>query len=123
MIACIIAFVCLAAIFVKCIQKHSTGEVANGETHADYGELKNRLNDSLSDENEQFNIGHIVQKSQSRKHFFTGTMKRPVSPTKKYAGQVTPIPEDSQEQYNTGYSQKYRSQKSVMSKRTETDQA
>ena len=61
------------------------------------------MNDSLSDESEQFNIGLVLQKNSSRKHYFTGNMKRPVSPTKKYAGQVTPIPEDSQE-YNTGYS-------------------
>ena len=62
------------------------------------------MSDPLNEECENFNIGTIIQKSASRKHFFTGNVKRPMSPSKKYAGQVTPIPEDSQEQYNTGYS-------------------
>lgn len=56
-------------------------------------------------------------KGTSRKHFFTGRIKQPMSPSKKYAEQATPITEDSQEYYMTGMSQKYRSFKSVLSKR------
>ena len=88
--ACIIAFVCLAAIFIKCIQKQSVREANRlGEEQwtVRYKEMNpDSPGDSLMNEgSERFNIGHILAKGTGRKHMFTGQPKRVVSPSRKYA--------------------------------------
>ena len=71
----------------------------------------------------RYNISSMLVKGASRKIHFTGKTKALLSPTLKYANQATPVQEDSQEYYNTGMSQKYRSQKSVFSRRDQNDPA
>ena len=115
LVATVIAFVALAAFFVKCVQRQGVhGATHNRDPSLIYREIKHDEGDSLtSEEIERFNIGHILAKGTSRKHLFTGKVRQPADPVKKYAYQATPINEDSQEQYNTGY----RSQKSIFSRR------
>jgi hypothetical protein len=58
--------------------------------------MEREASDSLSNESaDRFNIGHILAKGASRKHYFTGNVKKPMSPSKKYAHQATPISEES----------------------------
>ena len=98
LVASILVFVVLAAFFIKCVQRQGANRSGQQRDPREiYREIKaDGLDDSMTtDEIERFNIGHILARGASRRHFFTGKVKQPIDPVKKYAGQATPIQEDS----------------------------
>lgn len=103
MIAVIVSFLCLIAVVISCVQKHTNNVdgVIIGRGSKNYAPIPPGLDDSKCSDGSKHNIGQMLAKGVSRRYLFQGNQKNILSPRRKYEAQATPIFEDSGEQYAT----------------------
>ena len=99
-ITVIVTFLCLLAVIISCIQKH-TNQVSDTMRGDNGPQIYRKMDEQNNSNSVKHNIGQMLAKGVSRKYLFHGNPKHLVSPSKKYEAHATPIFEDSQEQYAT----------------------
>ena len=99
-IGVVVAFLCLLAVVVSCVQRHSNrvDENLDRQGEINYDKLKGQQQEGTIKQGAKHNIGTMLGKAVSRKYIaFNGVEKSTMSPATKYGEQAVPILEDSQE--------------------------